>query len=130
MVKLVFIVYRNPELTKEEFTHHWLNVHAPLVQGMQDTIRIRRYVQSHLMAPEVNAAYAAARGIELHEFPDGIAEAWWDSPEDMDAAFATEEGEKAAAIMLEDERTFVDHARSGAFFTEETTIIAGVAAAV
>jgi hypothetical protein len=90
---------------------------------MRDTIRIRRYVQSHPLAPEVNAAYAAARGMDLDDLPDGIAEAWWDSPEDMDAAFASDQGQRAAKLMLEDEEEFLDYSRCIAFLTEEKSII-------
>jgi uncharacterized protein (TIGR02118 family) len=125
MVKLIFVNYRRPDLTAEEFQRHWRDVHAPLVRSMQDVIRIRRYVQNHPLAPEALAAYAGARGMDPESMPDGITEAWWDSPEDMDAAFASEEGQEAQRLMLEDERTFVDSSRSLVILSEQETIIPG-----
>lgn len=125
MVKLVFVNYRRADLTPEEFQRHWLEVHAPLVCGMQDAIGIRRYVQNHPLPPEALAKYASARGMDPEDMPDGITEAWWDSAEDMDAAFASEEGQQAAQLMLEDERKFVDSTRSLVILSEQRTIIPG-----
>lgn len=125
MVKLVFVCYRRSDLTHEQFCEHWRSVHAPLIRGMHEQIGLRRYIQNHPLAAEVNAAYAASRGMTLDDLPDGIAEAWWDSPEEMDATFATEDGRRLAALMREDEANFVDYSRSRALFVEEHAVLAG-----
>jgi uncharacterized protein (TIGR02118 family) len=125
MVKLVFVNYRRPDLTAEEFQRHWITVHAPLVLSVKDAIGIRRYVQNRPLSPGALEAFAAARGMVVDDLPDGITEAWWDSPEDMDNAFASEEGKKAAQLLLEDESKFLDHARSRAILSKQHTIIGG-----
>jgi uncharacterized protein (TIGR02118 family) len=127
MVKLVFVCYRRPDLTHEQFCTHWREVHAPLIHGMHEQIGLRKYIQNHPLSAEVNAAYAASRGMTLEDLPDGVAEAWWDSPEEMDATFATEAGQELAALMLEDEAKFVDYSRSRALFVEEHPIVEGPA---
>jgi uncharacterized protein (TIGR02118 family) len=123
VVKLVFVARRRPELSKEEFARYWFEEHAALVRSLQDTIRIRKYVQSHTILTEMNAGFSQARGMPVTEPADGIAEAWWDSIEDMQDAFSGEEGERAGKLLVEDEGKFVDFQTSHAFLTEEKRII-------
>jgi hypothetical protein len=54
---------------------------------------------------------------------DGVAELWWDSLDDMRTASGTPAGQAAGLALLEDERKFIDLARSPLFFGEEKTII-------
>jgi hypothetical protein len=54
---------------------------------------------------------------------DGIAEAWWDSPEDMNAGFSGPEGSVASQKLIDDEAQFLDFDHCVAFLTEEKTII-------
>jgi hypothetical protein len=48
---------------------------------------------------------------------------WWDSLDDMRAASGTPAGQAAGLALLEDERKFIDLARSPLFFGVEKTII-------
>lgn len=123
MVKLVFIAYRKKGMTPEEFRTYWFETHAACVRSVKDAIRMRKYIQSHPLSREVNAEFAAARGIDIDELPDGIAEAWWDSAEDMNAGFSGPEGSVASQKLIEDEAQFLDFERCRAFLTEEKTII-------
>ena len=54
---------------------------------------------------------------------DGIAELWWKSREAMQEALSTAEGLEAGRILLEDERRFIDLARSPLWLAEEHEII-------
>ena len=54
---------------------------------------------------------------------DGVAELWWASREDLAAAIATPEGQRAGAALLEDERRFIDLAKSPLWIAEEHSII-------
>jgi len=56
---------------------------------------------------------------------DGVAELWWDSAESLAAATATPEGRQAAAELLEDERRFIDVARSVILIAQERPVIEG-----
>ena len=121
MVKLTFCLRRLPTLTLEQFQTYWLDTHAPLVARHADTLRIRRYVQTHTIDSPVNAALQAARGGP--EEYDGVAELWWDSVDDLIAGSSTAEGQVAAAELLEDEKRFIDLARSPLWLAEEHPIV-------
>jgi uncharacterized protein (TIGR02118 family) len=123
MVKIVFVARRRPDLSSDEFRRHWEGPHAALVTELQETVRMRRYVQSYTLDTGVNADFARSRGMSADALPDGIAEAWYDSIEDMQSGFLGPEGERAAQRLMEDEASFVDHATSFAFMTQEATIL-------
>lgn len=86
-----------------------------------DTLRIRRYVQTHTVDTPVNAALQASRGGP--DGYDGVAELWWDSVDELIAGTATEAGQQAARELLEDERKFIDLARSPLWLAEEHPIV-------
>ena len=122
MIKLVFCLKRRPELSREEFQRYWYEKHAPLVRSHAETLKIRRYVQTHTLDSPANAAMRASRG-GPEEF-DGVAELWWDSIDDLGAGASTEEGRAAGRELLEDERRFVDLANSPLWVAEEKPVVA------
>jgi hypothetical protein len=122
-VKLIFVARRRPELTPEQFQDYWVNRHAPLVKELQDTVRIKQYVQSYTLDTPLNADFCTARGIPFEEPPDGVAEAWWESLDDVVAGFSGPDGEEAARRLVEDEGKFCDFATSRAFWTAQRQII-------
>jgi uncharacterized protein (TIGR02118 family) len=122
VIKLVFCVRRLPYLSLEEFQEYWLNQHGPLVRSHAQTLGIKRYVQTHTLANEAaNSALRGSRGAP--EGFDGVAELWWDSVEAMAASTATPEGRAAAIELLDDERKFIDHARSPLWIAQEHPIV-------
>ena len=121
MIKLVFVIRRRKDLPPDEFHRYWLAEHGPLARSLVEPLGCRRYVQSHTVAPELNAQLAATR--DTGESFDGLAELWWDSIEDLASAFASEAGQKAAQTLMEDEARFIDFARSSLFLTEEHVIL-------
>jgi len=121
MIKLVFCLRRLPHLSREEFQRYWRERHAPLVRSHATTLRIRRYIQVHTLAHPLNAALQASRGGP--EELDGVAELWWDAADDLAAAMGSPEGRIAAEALLEDERRFIDLARSPLFVAEEHPIL-------
>ena len=122
MIKLIFCLRRKPELSLAEFQDYWLNKHAPLVRSHAETLRIKRYVQTHTIDdPATQTVIARSRGAP--EAFDGVAELWWESREDMAAGVATPEGRAASIALLEDERKFIDHARSPLWIAEEHAIV-------
>jgi uncharacterized protein (TIGR02118 family) len=123
MVKLTFCLHRLPNLSREEFQRYWREHHAPLVAAHAETLRIRRYVQAHTITTPMDAGLRQSRGGP--EGYDGVAELWWDSIEDLLAPGATEEGRHAGAALLEDERKFIDLARSPLWFAEEHAVVGG-----
>jgi uncharacterized protein (TIGR02118 family) len=122
MVKLSFCLRRLPHLSRAEFQRYWREQHAPLVARHREALRIQRYVQVHTADAEANAWLRASRGAP--EAFDGVAELWWRSEGDLAAATASEAGRRAAAELLEDERRFIDLARSPLWLGAEHEILA------
>ena len=121
MIKLVFCLRRVPHLTREAFQRYWRETHAPLVRRHAGALRIRRYVQVHTLDDPLQEALRASRGGP--EAYDGVAELWWDSRDALEAAMGDPGGQAAARELLEDERRFIDLARSPLFVAVERPII-------
>jgi uncharacterized protein (TIGR02118 family) len=123
MIKLVFTLRRRRGMTREEFQRYWRQEHAPLVKQHAETLRIRRYVQTHARETPLDELLASSRESELDVY-DGVAELWWNSIEDLVDAFSTEAGQAAGAELLEDERRFIDLPRSPLWLGEENVVVA------
>lgn len=122
MIKLVFCLRRRPEMTLAEFQAYWREKHAPLVKSHAETLKIRRYVQTHTTDnPALQEAMAASRSAQ--EAYDGVAELWWDSLEDFIQAGTTAEGRAAGQALLEDESKFIDLERCSLWIGEEHTVV-------
>ena len=124
MVKLVYCIRRREDVPPEEFNRYWLEEHGPLVRSVAGAIGAVRYVQSHTVAPELNAVLRESRGSA--EPYDGITEVWWDSLVALEASMVTPESQDAQRRLLEDESAFIDVARSAVFMTEEHAIVSPV----
>lgn len=90
---------RRPDLTHEEFSRHWREVHGPLLRNTPSISHyLRRYVQHH-MSPTTE--FANVLPLEF----DGFSEAWFDSPQarlKMHAERAFQE------LVIPDEANFID----------------------
>jgi uncharacterized protein (TIGR02118 family) len=117
VIKLVFCLRRLPEISREEFQRHWREQHAPLVRAAAPALGVRRYVQVHTLTHPTNEALRRGRGGP--EEYDGVAELWFDSLDALAAAGATPEGRAAGRRLLDDERRFIDLARSPVWVAEE-----------
>jgi uncharacterized protein (TIGR02118 family) len=121
VIKLTFCLVRASPLTREEFQRYWLERHGPLVRSLASVLRIKRYVQSHALTTPVNDALRRGRGAP--DGYDGVAELWWDSLAELTAGGASPEGREAGRRLLEDERRFIDLARSPLWLSEEHAIV-------
>ncbi len=122
MIKLVFVLRRKEGMSAEEFRRYWLEQHGPLARGLLESLGAHRYVQTHTLDTDLNAALAASRG--AGDPYDGLAEIWWDGDvEDLAARWATEEGQRASQTLVEDEAKFIDMERSSIFLAEEHALI-------
>lgn len=84
-VKVIALLKAQPGLSREEFAKRWVDEHAPLTLRMK---RLRGY--------RINVAIQQQE-IEGELPYDGTAELWWDSIEDMQADFGSDEGVLAGA---------------------------------
>lgn len=123
MIKLTFCLVRLPHLSRAQFQDYWFNTHGPLVKSVAETLMIRRYVQLHSLPAEASAGVRASR--EAPPEFDGVAELWFDSLEVIAANGQRPEAQKAAALLLEDERRFIDLPKSPLWWGEERGIVGG-----
>lgn len=111
--RIVFLLRRRPELTRDEFQRIWWEEHGPLVASHAATLGIVRYQQVHTTADHRPQALPAF---------DGSAELWVDPR----AATGTREQQAAAAAaLLADERRFIDLAASPIWVAEEQMVREG-----
>ena len=121
MVKLTFCIRRKPALSREEFFTYWHGHHAALARKNQQAMGFVKYVQLHAADTPFNAVMRRSRGAP--EGFDGVAELWWESREDMEAAFASPKGRAASKEMLADEQKFIDIANSPIWVSDEKPIV-------
>lgn len=106
MVKVIMLLARRADRSWEEFWRYLQEEHLPLVRQMPG--RQRLVVSYVLSAPD---------GAELA--CDAVAEDWYDSPQTMQAAVASRQGQAVSADTL----NFADPARPTALVVKEATIV-------
>jgi uncharacterized protein (TIGR02118 family) len=112
MVKLSICAKRKAGLTRAEFNTYWRNQHGPLVRSVPEFMRhVRKYVQCHRVEAASPFGGEAAY--------DGIAELWFDNPEEITLAFNEP---RYLEIIRPDELKFVDISDCICFITEEVQI--------
>jgi len=121
MIKLTFCLVRLPSLSREDFQKYWYDTHAPLVASVAEALQIRRYVQTHSLPAEASAGIRASRDAPP-EF-DGVAELWFDSVEAVMENGRRPEAQAAGALLLEDEKRFIDLPRSPLWWGQERVVV-------
>jgi uncharacterized protein (TIGR02118 family) len=112
MIKYIICATRKAGMTREEFSAYWRHQHGPLVKSVPEFMRhVRKYVQCHLVKDAVPLGAAGTY--------DGVAELWFDSPEDLVKAFNEP---RYLEIIRPDELKFVDLGKCISFVTEEVQV--------
>jgi uncharacterized protein (TIGR02118 family) len=106
MIKLVYCFAKRPDLSLEEFSRYWRDVHGPIGARIPG---VRRLVQS--------VAIHEADDVHPPSF-DGMAELWFDDLDAVKRARSSAEWQASTA----DERHFIDHARTAYFLSHERTL--------
>jgi uncharacterized protein (TIGR02118 family) len=109
MIKTVGLLTRKNGWTREQFTKHWVEVHAPLAHKVPG---LRRYVQSHIRGERTRTDIEATP-LEI----DGIAELWFDDQAALETAARTPEMKALHA----DGALFIGRIKS--YIVEEKVII-------
>jgi len=102
MIKRISLLTRKDGMTREQFTRHWLEIHAPLAKPVPG---LRRYVQAHIVE-EFRRPDIPTSPVEV----DGIAELWFESRESMERALASPEMKALhadGALFIGSNKTFV-----------------------
>ena len=104
MIKMIFLVHRRPELSRDEFQKRWRETSGPIGSKIPG---VRKYVQHH-----------AVPGPDGTEPPyDGFAEMWWDDATSLQKALESPEGQAA----VEDIETIVG--RQEVFVAEQHVMV-------
>lgn len=106
-VHLIALLSRKPGMSVEGFQNYWREHHGPLAAKVPG---LRRYVQDHPM-PELYGSRNAP-------LCDGVAEAWFDSLEDLQRSTETPEVKAVRA----DEPNFIDVSKLVFLLTEDIEI--------
>ena len=117
MIKLVMCLTRRSDLTREEFMDYWENKHGPFFMSNADAMGAKKYVQSQTINSPLNEGMRASRDMQPEY--DGVAEVWFESEEALIEGMSSPEGQKLGALLLEDEKNFIDHTKSSAFIVVE-----------
>jgi uncharacterized protein (TIGR02118 family) len=112
---------RLASLSRAEFQKCWYDTHGPLVASVAEVLQIRRYVLTHSLPADVSAGIRASR--EAPPDFDGVAELWFDSLEAMAQNGRRPEAQAAAALLLEDEKRFIDLSRSPLWWGQERVVV-------
>ena len=102
MIKRISLLTRKAGMTREQFTRHWLEIHAPLAKPVPG---LTRYVQSHIVE-EFRRPDIPTSPVEV----DGVAELWFESRESMERALASPEMKALhadGALFIGSNKTFV-----------------------
>jgi uncharacterized protein (TIGR02118 family) len=113
MIKVFALIAKLPGITDEKFHAHWRDPHGELARRITT---IRRYSQSHSVAPEVSGLRPAIY--------QGVAEVYFDS---FEVAAAMGEDPNYRNFAGADEPNFIDQSRLGFLFCAEQTLLAGPA---
>jgi len=78
MLKFVVVVYRRPELTREQFRQHMREIHGPLAMNLPG---LRKYVQNFVCSDPKRQSPGWDAIVELYFDDWSSMEAAWTSPQ-------------------------------------------------
>jgi uncharacterized protein (TIGR02118 family) len=102
VIKVLVMLHKQADQSWDEFQRYWRETHGPIAQRVPG---LRKYVQNH----------ATDRG----NVPYAVAELYFDTPEALQEALATPEGQ----ATLGDLANFVDGEKTGMVVVEEVHIV-------
>ncbi len=89
--KFVCLVPRPKHIPPRLFHEHWLEKHSLIAKAAAPALRMKRYVQSHVIASPTIDGFGTGRDWTPNPY-SGMTEVWWESEQEMAAGFASEEG--------------------------------------
>lgn len=111
MIKMIITIKRREGMSHEEFVHYQREIHRPLLMAIPEARQyIRRFVVSYpIPAPDYSGPSY-----------DSVVEAWFDSMEDMDALYFSE---NFLSKVDPDHVNFMDLSSYGRIVAEEEVVI-------
>ena len=94
MIKRMSLLKRKTDMTSEQFDEHWLKIHGPMAAELPGLLH---YVQNK---PSERVSGVAQIPVpDSGDQIDGITELYFESVEDMETAYRTEQGKKCLADL-------------------------------
>lgn len=119
LVKLYYPLRHRSDWSEAAAQRYWHTRHGPLIRRQAAGSGIRRYVQVHRVADELEQALRESRGTRVEPYM-GHAELWFDRAE---LQLSTVERREASRRAIDDERVFIDFARSGMWLAKEHVFV-------
>jgi len=121
LVKLFFCLRSVASLSEDQAQVYWRTNHGPLIRGLAQGMRMKRYLQVHRYEDALEQQLRAGRGTTVPPYM-GHAEAWFDRA-DFALIGQTPEGKTAMGLAVEDEAKFIDFSRSAMWIGKERVFI-------
>lgn len=121
LVKLFFCLRSVASLSEDQAQLYWRTNHGPLIRGLAQGMRMKRYLQVHRYEDALEQQLRAGRGTTVPPYT-GHAEAWFDRA-DFALIGQTPEGKTAMGLAVEDEAKFIDFSRSAMWIGKECVFI-------
>jgi hypothetical protein len=115
-LRMTATLRRNPSITREQFRHHWRELHGPWAMRHPEVFGFRHYIQNH--TPPDADDNPLARERNAPPAFDGVSEIYRDAP--------TASVDEVAALRQafhEDEKNFLDIDASPVFLGEVHVIL-------
>ena len=90
--------------------------------SVADKLGIKRYQQVHTGYGSFALGDDPIRGEMVEPF-DGVAEAWFDDLDSLQAAMGSPDGLAAGRLLAEDEAKFIDFSRSSGWLADEHVFV-------
>jgi len=121
LIKLFFCLRHPAKLSLDEAQLYWRTNHGPLIRGISQGMRMKRYLQVHYYQDTVEQQLRVGRGTTVAPYT-GHAEAWFDRAE-LATIANTPEGKRAMELAVEDEAKFIDFSKSAMWIGKERVFI-------
>jgi hypothetical protein len=121
MIRLIFCIRRNPQLTQEQFLTHWQGSHATLVKRHAGTLGIREYQQLPAIEQKVTHAIQQQSG-SVPAF-DGIAIISFEDMQGFSLPQRDEQARQAQGEIDDDCALFIDLQASSLMLAQSDTVI-------
>jgi len=118
-VKVLFPLFRKDGTSKEQFFKYWQEPHSELVQSLLQDLGAYKYEQLERLPGASKKRYGASKANPgLYETCDGVAIVWWQDIETKERASLLAKARRAAKVLHDDEKRFLDMQKSHSFLSE------------
>ena len=111
MVKMIITIKRREGMSHEEFVRYQRDVHRPILMSIPEA---RRYIRRFVVSFPIPAP-----GYSGPDY-DSVVEAWFDSMEDMNALYSSE---NFRSKVSPDHKNFMDLSAYGRIVAEEVAFM-------